>query len=466
VSETKRQEAENERPIRIRPRAPKQWNDTARAWPAALRRVLQLLQTTTKTVTAATGRGSRKARHRAVTRNWTQRCAVRVTYSPNQTRGQWAAHGRYVVRDSATEVDGTPKPGFDKQSDGADLVKTAGAWQAAGDPRMFKLIISPEFGERVDLKELTRQLMARMESDLGHPLGWAAVAHFNTEHPHVHVLLRGVAAGQELHLNPDYIKSGIRKQAEELCTNQLGYRTAADRAEAANREVDQPRFTTLDIPLRRQNTPANDHADSVEHFLATVAPTDQFLPCRLKVLQSMGLAEPMPGNEWAVRKDFESVLRAMKQSTDRQKMLARCAALVSDPRLPMQFTPPSRIRHLEGRVLGHVLDDASGKVHMLLEGTDAKVHIIPHDDAISTARNSGKMSTNSFATLRQSNEGIALSIEDMGDAVAYVNQMSTPTQKAVQLGILGPSVEPSWSGWLGRFQATHEVAQRHVERGR
>ena len=24
----------------------------------------------------------------------------------------------------------------------------------------------------------------------------------------------------------------------------------------------------------------------------------------------MGLAEPMPGNEWAVRKDFESVLRA------------------------------------------------------------------------------------------------------------------------------------------------------------
>ena len=71
-----------------------------------------------------------------------------MTYSPNQTRGQWAAHGRYVVRDSATEVDGTPKPGFDKQSHDADLVKTAGAWQSAGDPLMFKLIISPEFGER------------------------------------------------------------------------------------------------------------------------------------------------------------------------------------------------------------------------------------------------------------------------------------------------------------------------------
>lgn len=399
MSETRRREAAHERPIRLRPRAPKQGNDNARAWPGALRRVLQLLQTTTKTVTAAASRGNRKVRPRAATRNWSQRCAVRVTYSPNHTRGQWAAHGRYVVRDSATEVDGTPKPGFDKQSDDADLVKTAGAWQAAGDPRMFKLIISPEFGEYVDLKQLTRQLMARMESDLGHALEWVAVAHFNTEHPHVHILLRGVAAGQELRLNPDYIKSGIRKQAQELCTNQLGYRTAADRTEAANREVDQPRFTTLDIPLRRQNTPANDHADSADHFVATVPPTDQFLPRRLHVLQSMGLAEPMPGNEWAVRKDFESILRAMKQSTDRQKMLARCAALVSDQSLPMQFTPPSRIRHLEGRVLGHVLDDASGKVHMLLEGTDAKVHIIPHDDNINGVRNSGRLRPNSFVAI-------------------------------------------------------------------
>lgn len=410
MSETRRQQAEQERPVRIRPRAPKQGSDNARAWPAALRRVLQLLQTTTKS--ASPSRGTRKARHRAVTRNWTQRCAIRVTYSQNQTRGQWAAHGRYVVRDSATEVDGTPKPGFDKHSDEADLVKTAGEWQAAGDPRMFKLIISPEFGERVDLKQLTRQLMARMESDLGHPLEWAAVAHFNTEHPHVHVLLRGVAGGQELRFNPDYIKSGIRKQAEELCTNQLGYRTAADRTEAANREVDQPRFTTLDIPLRRQNSPANDHADSSDHFVATVAPTDQFLPRRLQVLQSMGLAEPMPGNEWAVRKDFESVLRAMKQSTDRQKMLARCAALVSDPRLPMQFTPPSRIHHLEGRVLGHVLDDASGKVHMLLEGTDARIHVVPHDKAINSGRECQRLRPGAVVTLSRSRSGAGLTVSE------------------------------------------------------
>ena len=152
-------------PVRLRPRAPRPGNDNARAWPAALRRVLQLVQTTTKIFTGGSSRPKRG------TRNWAQRCAVRVTYSPNQTRGQWAAHGRYVVRDSATEVDGKPTPGFDGHSGDVNLVKATGAWQSAGDPRVFKLIISPEFGERADLQQLTRQLMARMEADLGNPLG-------------------------------------------------------------------------------------------------------------------------------------------------------------------------------------------------------------------------------------------------------------------------------------------------------
>ena len=65
-------------------------------------------------------------------------------------------------------------------------------WQHEGDPRLWKLIISPEFGKRVDLNQLTLDVMTRMEKDLGTRLEWVAVAHFNTEHPHVHVALRGI----------------------------------------------------------------------------------------------------------------------------------------------------------------------------------------------------------------------------------------------------------------------------------
>ena len=42
--------------------------------------------------------------------------------------------------------------------------------------------------------------------------------------------------------------SAIRKQAEELYTNQLGYRTAADRTEAGNREVVQPHNARYPAP--------------------------------------------------------------------------------------------------------------------------------------------------------------------------------------------------------------------------
>jgi hypothetical protein len=47
------------------------------------------------------------------------------------------------------------------------------------------MIISPEFRERIDLNQLTRELMSRMEKYLVTPLDWVAVPHFNTEHLHV-----------------------------------------------------------------------------------------------------------------------------------------------------------------------------------------------------------------------------------------------------------------------------------------
>ena len=99
----------------------------------------------------------------------------------------------------------------------------------------------------VDLERLTRDVMKGMEKDLGTKLEWVAVAHHNTEHPHVHVALRGVRGDrQPLQLERHYIKEGIRAVAEDFCTRQLGYRTELDAAEAERREVQEKRFTSLD----------------------------------------------------------------------------------------------------------------------------------------------------------------------------------------------------------------------------
>ena len=120
-------------------------------------------------------------------------------------------------------------------------------WQAAGDERLWKVILSPEFGDRVDLERLTRDVLNRMEQDTGTQLEWVAVVHRNTEHSHVHVALRGrTSDGAPLQFRRDYIKEGLRAIAEDYCTRQLGYRTELDAAEAERREVSEKRFTSLD----------------------------------------------------------------------------------------------------------------------------------------------------------------------------------------------------------------------------
>ena len=111
-----------------------------------------------------------------------QRCAVRVTYLNNRARGQWKAHGRYLARESATFDNDAKAVGFSRESNAIDIAARLESWQAAGDERFWKLIVSPEFGDRVDLSSLTRGLIERMEDDLGTALEWTAVTHHNTEH--------------------------------------------------------------------------------------------------------------------------------------------------------------------------------------------------------------------------------------------------------------------------------------------
>ena len=79
------------------------------------------------------------------------------------------------------------------------------------------MIISPEFGERVD----PRQTDARVDGSRGPGSRdlpeLAAVTHHKIEHPHVHVPLRGVdGKGLPLQINRDYIDNGIREVAEDL----------------------------------------------------------------------------------------------------------------------------------------------------------------------------------------------------------------------------------------------------------
>jgi hypothetical protein len=346
-----------------------------------------------------------------------QRCAVRVSYSPNKTKGQWRAHGRYLERDSAI---GENAP-FNQAETKIDLQERLAAWQSAGDRRMFKLILSPEFGERLDLPELTREFMKRMEDRTATPLEWVAVVHNNTEHPHLHIAVRGVAGGQELRLDRDLVRTGLREEAERLCTLALGYRTEQDVLESQRREVGFTRATSLDRQIQKRATPVASGDLRVElpqgnrEFF-------QLMASRMAALSGMGLARP-EGNGWSLRGDFLQVLKSMQQAGDRQKMLHQYGILLSDPRLPTQVTRARDIERLEGRVLAHVYDDATGAPQMILEGTDARVHFIRHTPTMEQMRQDGGLGPNNFVSMDRvgsSADGIQLRIQDHGDAGAYL----------------------------------------------
>ena len=137
-------------------------------------------------------RSSRAGRSRQPARSnpYFQQCSVRVTYAKNGVTGHWRAHRRYITRESASLQ--PQKTGFSAEAVGVDIASKLLAWQEGGDPRLWKLIISPEFGERLDLQRLTRDVMSRVQADLRTSIEWAAVVNFNTAHPHVHVALRGL----------------------------------------------------------------------------------------------------------------------------------------------------------------------------------------------------------------------------------------------------------------------------------
>src|SRR5438128_3540212 len=208
-------------------------------------------------MTGGSGGGYSRSRR---SQRLSQRCAVRVTYSRNKNAGQWKAHGHYLARERATEKREKHAAGFSRSEPGADIARRLETWQRAGDERLFKIIVSPEFGDRINLESHTRALMAWMERDLKTELEWVAVIHYNTEHPHAHIALRGVdQRGKSLRLPREYVKSGIRSRAEDLLTKELGHRTIDDAIEAQRREVDQSRFTSLDRVIQRQNPAQSDY---------------------------------------------------------------------------------------------------------------------------------------------------------------------------------------------------------------
>jgi type IV secretory pathway VirD2 relaxase len=462
--------------FRLRPRRGRPAARGDIGWSIALRTIFRYARSSAK---------SRKHRQASSAgprprRSLNQRCAVRVTYSQNKIAGQWRAHGIYIARESAAGKQ--EHAGFAASESGKDIAATLDKWQAAGDERIWKIILSPEFGERLDLERMTRDALARSEKQLGTSLEWVAVSHFNTEHPHVHLVIRGRREdGSPLTLPRDFIKQGMRNLAEDACTLQLGPRTELDALAASEREAKEHRFTSLDRALERRGS--REHEEGAEHLRVTVDPRlvnnpvasparERLLQARLTVLQGMGLAYPAAPGEWLVRANFSTVLKAMQLAQDRQKMLARSGGLLSDPRLRLNVLDFRRTPEVQGRVLVHGEEEqalGAERHYLLLEGTDAQVHMIFYTPEMEEARSAGRLKPNSFVQMRikGSGRGRILQVIDLGDATSILRNkpfLRSSVQRLLRQGVI--PIEEGWGGWLGQYQSEISKATKDPGRSR
>lgn len=306
-----------------------------------------------------------------------RRAVVKTRLVRIGTKGMPAAraHLRYIQRDGVTR-EGAPGEVYSADHDTAD--GKAFLERCDGDRHQFRFIVSAEDGsEYSDLKPFVRRLMTQMEADLGTRVDWVAVDHFNTAHPHTHIMLRGVDdTGQNLIIAREYIAHGIRERAAELVTLDLGPRTDQEIDARLRRDIGAERLTVIDRRLIRSMDA--DH-------LVTSADRDPFQQSlragRLQKLASMGLVEDVGSGRWRLADDLEGTLRTLGERGDIIRTLQRelTARNLQRPwlgrsRFGAGETDPAPV---VGRLIARGLaDEHRDRHYLLVDGVDGHAHYV------------------------------------------------------------------------------------------
>ena len=293
----------------------------------------------------------------------------------------------------------------------------------------FRFIVAPEDAAEVsDIKAFTRDLMADAERDLGTRLDWVAADHWNTEHPHVHVIVRGrTDDGGDLVISRDYIREGMRARAQQLLTLELGPRSDREIRHSLETHVGAERWTRLDRALDRD---AAAHGGVIDLRLQPGQPTDEFHAIkigRMRKLEALGLARPLGPTQWSLSENAEEVLRELGERNDIIKRIHRSLNEKGWERGASDF-----VLHGEGEptpVIGRLVargldDELRGSAYVVIDGVDGRVHHIrlPHLDA------SGDSAPGSIVELRRFEDAAGR----LQVAIAVQSDLAIETQVAAQ----------------------------------
>jgi type IV secretory pathway VirD2 relaxase len=350
---------------------------------------------------------------------------ARIVRQGFRAAGTVRPHLSYLRREGVTK-DGVSARMFDAVSDDADL--RAFAERACDDRHHFRFIVSPEDAtEMEDLRAFTRDLVKQMEVDLGTRLDWVGIDHWNTDNPHVHLIVRGADdRGDTLVIHRSYISHGMRERAAELVTIELGPQSEHQVRRKLSGEVDADCWTRLDATLRRE---AQRTEDGVLDFRPEAARSGAagdeiraLLIGRLQKLERMGLARAVGPARWLMAEGAEPSLRELGIRGDIIRTMQRALSAQGQDRSPNDFAIIDATIASEQTIIGRVIekglhDALKGSAYLLLDGVDGRAHYlrvgsidgiseVSEGAVVAVERAQGRRSDQTIARLADANDGI------------------------------------------------------------
>ena len=286
-------------------------------------------------------------------------------------------HLAYMARDAAAR-DGETGRLFDGAGELDRAAVDAFTERGLSCRHQFRFIVSPERGGDLDLQGFTRDLVRAMERDLGTRIDYAAAVHYDTDQPHVHIVVNGRDdRSGDLVISRDYIAQGLRHRAMERATDALGYRSQLDILQSLSRDLRADRFTALD---RRLQSLAERHPNGVIDLHVT--PTDpraamqrRLYLGRLAHLTDSGLARAVTNGVWRLEPDALDRLRGLTQHREIQRQVERHLD-PADHAGTVEVVDKATLKGpVMGRVLGRgVANELSDTAYLVVAGVDGKTY--------------------------------------------------------------------------------------------
>lgn len=225
--------------------------------------------------------------------------------------------------------------------------------------------------------------MLLVERDLSQKLSWYAAIHYNTDNPHIHLIVRGKREdGRDLVLPKQFISFRFRQIAGELATRFLGKRSEKDLHFDFSKQVKAIAPTQIDYWVRSE-LKEGVYSDQVSfgalHYLSPWNRQKRgAILSRLQFLTEFGLAKKRSTGDFELADDF--IERLSNKSSEKRALalVQEVAGEYTSSRVVLLNRKEPQVKKITGLVVHRgLLDELYDTPYIVVAADDGATYHVP-----------------------------------------------------------------------------------------